>query len=144
MPVVECQKFSVSLSVAQADRNPHVYRLAWCSSSRPAVRKIRSGLMSLVCVSLGEAKDAIEVEATCASLLGSPHLCNDTHGGSTTKMDTGEEAGESYGKTSFLTVLSRMSRIIQMHGETCCRALTRKVIDKCISDLMVGSCLQCV
>ena len=60
---------------------------------------------SPVCVSLGEAKDAIEVEATCASLLGSPLLGNDTHGGSTTKMGIGEEAGESYGKTSFLPVL---------------------------------------
>ena len=27
-----------------SDRNPHVYRLAWCSGSRPAGRKIRSGL----------------------------------------------------------------------------------------------------
>ena len=60
---------------------------------------------SPVCVSLGEAKDSIEVEATCASLLGSPPLGNDTHGGSTTKMGIGEEAGESYGKTSFLPVL---------------------------------------
>ena len=60
---------------------------------------------SPVCVSLGEAKDSIEVEATCASLLGSPLLGNDTHGGSTTKMGIGEEAGESYGKTSFLPVL---------------------------------------
>ena len=32
-----------------------------------------------------------------------------------------------------------MSRIIHRHGETCCRALTRKVIDECISDLMAGS-----
>ena len=46
---------------------------------------------SPVCVSLGEAKDAIEVEATCASLLGSP--------------TPWKEAGESYGKTSFLPVL---------------------------------------
>ena len=61
--------------------------------------------LSLACVSLGEAKDAIEVEATCASLLGSPLLGNDTHGGSTTKMGIGEEAVESYGKTSFLPVL---------------------------------------
>ena len=58
-----------------------------CDGSRP----------SLVCVSLGEAKDAIEVEATCSSLLGSPPLGNDTHGGSTTKMGVGEEAGQSYG-----------------------------------------------
>ena len=43
----------------------------------------------------------IEEEATCASLLGSPPIGNDTHGGSTTKMGIGEEAGESYGKTSF-------------------------------------------
>ena len=61
--------------------------------------------LSLVCVSLGEAKDAIEVEATSASLLESPLLGNDTHGGSTTKMGIGEDAGESCGKASFLPVL---------------------------------------
>ena len=58
-----------------------------------------------MCVSLGEAKDAIEEETTCASLLGSPPHGDDTHGRSTTKQGVGEEAGESYGKTSFLTVL---------------------------------------
>ena len=58
-----------------------------------------------MCVSLGEAKDVIEEEATCASLSGSPPLGNNTHGGSTTKMGVGEEAAESYGKTSFLPVL---------------------------------------
>ena len=68
--------------------------------------KMRSGLWcpprsSLVCVSLGEAKDSIEVEATCAK----PTPGNDTDGGSTTKMAIREEAGESYGKTSFLPVL---------------------------------------
>ena len=47
----------------------------------------------------------IEEEATCASLLGSPPLGNDTHGGSTTKLGIGEEAGKSHGKTSFLPVL---------------------------------------
>ena len=52
---------------------------------------------SPVCVSLGEAKDAIEEEAAYTSLLGSPPLGNDTHGGSTTKIGIGE-AGESYGK----------------------------------------------
>ena len=33
------------------DRNPHVHRLAWCSRSRPAGRKIRSGLWCLPFVS---------------------------------------------------------------------------------------------
>ena len=55
---------------------------------------------SPVCVSLGEANDAIEEEATCASLLGSPPLGNDTHGGSTTRICIGEEAGGCHGKTS--------------------------------------------
>ena len=54
-----------------------------------------------MCVSPGEAKDLIEEEATCASLLGSPPLGYDTHGGTTTKQSVGEEAGES----SFLPVL---------------------------------------
>ena len=65
----------------------------------------RGSRSSPVCVGLGEAKDAIEVEATCASLLGSPPLGNDTRGGSTTKMGIRKEAGESYGKTSFFPVL---------------------------------------
>ena len=56
-------------------------------------------------MSLGEAKDAIKEETTCASLWGSPPLGDDTHGGSTTKQGIGEEVGESYGKTSFLPVL---------------------------------------
>ena len=54
----------------------------------------------------------IEEEATCASLLGSPPLGNDTHGGSTTKKSVGEEAGKRYGKTSFLPVLRSMPKII--------------------------------
>ena len=45
--------------------------------------------LSLACVSLGEANDAIEVEATCASLLESPLLGIDAHGGSTTKIGIG-------------------------------------------------------
>ena len=73
-----------------------------------------------MCVSLGEANDAIEEEASCASLLGSPPVGNDTHGGSTTKMGIGEEAGESYGKTSFLPFLRRMLKVIQKHWETGC------------------------
>ena len=52
-----------------------------------------------LCANLGETKDVIEEEATCASLLGSPPLGNDTHGGSTTKKGVGEEAGKRYGKT---------------------------------------------
>ena len=47
-------------------------------------------------MNLGEAKNVIEEEATCASLLGSPPLDNDTQGGSTTKKGVEEEAGESY------------------------------------------------
>ena len=74
---------------------------------------------SPVCVSLGEAKDVIEEEATCASLLESPLLGYDTHGGSTTKQGIGEEAGESYGKTPFLPVLRRMTKVIHRHRETC-------------------------
>ena len=42
-----------------------------------------------LCANLGEIKDVIEEEATCASLLGSPPLGNDTHGGSTTKKGVG-------------------------------------------------------
>ena len=57
---------------------------------------------SPVRVSLNETNNTIKEEATCASLVRSPHLGHDTHGGSTTKMGIGEEAGESYGKTSFL------------------------------------------
>ena len=45
-----------------------------------------------MCVRPGEAKVAIEEESTCASLLGSPPLGHDTHGGSTTKQGIGEEA----------------------------------------------------
>ena len=81
---------------------------------------------SLVCVSLGEANDAIEEEATCASLLGSPLLGNDTDGGSTTTMDIGEEASESYGKTSFLTILRRTLKVIQKHRETGCEGVHTK------------------
>ena len=76
---------------------------------------------SPVCVSLGEANDAIEEEATCASLLGSPPFGNDTHGGSTTKMGVGEEAGESYGKTSFLPVLRRMLKSFRSTGRAVAR-----------------------
>ena len=47
-----------------------------------------------MCANLGETKDVIEEEATCASLLGSPPLGNDTHGGSTTKKGVAEEAGK--------------------------------------------------
>ena len=65
-----------------------------------------------VCANLGETKDKIEEEATCASLLGSPPLGNDTHGGSTTKKGVGEEAGKKHGKTSFLPVLRSMPKII--------------------------------
>ena len=83
---------------------------------------------SPVCVSLGEANDAIEEEATCASLLGSPPLGNDTHGGSTTKMGIGEEAGESYGKTSFIPFLRRMLKVIQKHWETGCEGFTQKKV----------------
>ena len=39
-------------------------------------------------------------------LVGEPTpLAIDTHGGSTSKMSIGEEGGECYGKTSFLSVL---------------------------------------
>ena len=65
-----------------------------------------------MCANLGETKDVIEEEATCASLLGSPPLGNDTHGGSTTKKGVGEEAGKRYGKTSFLPVLRSKPKII--------------------------------
>ena len=65
-----------------------------------------------VCANLGETKGVINEEATCASLLGSPPLGNDTHGGSTTKKGVGEEAGKRYGKTSFLPVLRSMPKII--------------------------------
>ena len=58
-----------------------------------------------MCVSPGEAKDAIEEETACASVMESPTLGYDTHGDSTTKQDSGEEARESYGKTSFFRVL---------------------------------------
>ena len=54
----------------------------------------------------------IEEEATCASLLGSPLLDNDTHGGSTTKKGVAEEASKTYGKTSFLPVLRSMPKIL--------------------------------
>ena len=112
--------------VEGSDRNPHVYQLAWCSRSRPAGREYAVGCggprSSPVCVSLGGASDAIAEEATCASLLGSPHFGNDTHGGSTTKMGIGEEAGESYGKTSFLPVLRRMLRVFQKHGRPVARS----------------------
>ena len=64
-----------------------------------------------MCVRPGDAKDAIEEETTCASLLVSPPFANDTHGSSKTKQGIGEETSESYGKTSFLPVLRRMSRI---------------------------------
>ena len=60
-------------------------------------------------MSPGEAEDVIEEEARRASLLGSPHLGHDTHG-STTKQGIGEQPGESYGKTSFLPVLCRISK----------------------------------
>ena len=91
------------------------YAVLWCPRSSP------------VCVSLGEAEDAIEEEATCASLLESPLLGNDTHGGSTTKMGIGA-AGESYGKTSFLPVLRRMLKVIQKHRETGCEGFTLKKV----------------
>ena len=55
----------------------------------------------------------IEEEATCASLLVSPPIGDDTHGGSTTKKGVGEEAGKRYGKTSFLPVLRSMPKIIR-------------------------------
>ena len=54
----------------------------------------------------------IEEEATCASLLGSPPLGNDTHGVSTTKKGVGEEAGKRYGKTPFLPVFRSMPKIL--------------------------------
>ena len=56
---------------------------------------------------------------------GPPHGY-DTHGGSTTKQGIGEEAGESYGKTSFLPVLRRMSKVIHRHRETCGKLCTPK------------------
>ena len=96
-----------------SDRNPHdrdrrrVKYAVGCGGTRS----------SPVCVCLGEANDAIEEEATCASLFGSPPLGNDTHNGSTS---IGEEAGESYGKTSFLPVLRRMLKVTQKHQETGC------------------------
>ena len=65
---------------------------------------------SVVCVNLGEAKDVIEEETTCASLLGSSPLGNDTHAGSTTKVGTGEEAGTREHKTSFLSLLGRRQK----------------------------------
>ena len=34
-----------------------------------------------LCANLGETKDVIEEEATCARMLGSPPLGDDTHGG---------------------------------------------------------------
>ena len=55
----------------------------------------------------------------------SPPLGNDTHGDPTTKMGIGEEAGESYGKTSFLPVLRRMLKVILKHRETGCEGFTR-------------------
>ena len=131
-----------------SDRNPHVYQLAWCSRSRPAGREYAVGCggprSSPVCVSLGGASDAIAEEATCASLLGSPHFGNDTHGGSTTRMGIGEEAGESNGKTSFLPVLRRMLRafrstgdrlrgVHQKHRETGCEGFTQKKVKQNIS-----------
>ena len=68
--------------------------------------------LAIMCASLGETRDVIEEETTCVSLLGSPHLGNDTHGGSTTKKGVGEKAGKRYGKTSFLPVLRSMPKII--------------------------------
>ena len=88
---------------------------------------------SPVCVSLGEANDAIEDAATCASLLVSPPLGHDTHGGATTKMGIGEEAGESYGETSFLLVLRRVLKVIQKHRETGCEEFTQKKVEQSIS-----------
>ena len=41
------------------------------------------------------------------------------------KQGIGEEAGESYGKTSFLPVLCRMSKVIHRHIKTCCRVFTQ-------------------
>ena len=69
-----------------------------------------------------------EEETTCASLLGSPPLGCDTHGGSTTQQGIGEEAGECYGKTSFVPVLRRMSKVIHRHRESCGKVCTLKVI----------------
>ena len=80
-----------------------------------------------MCVSPGEAKDAMEEETTCASLLESPLFGHDTHGGSKTKQGMGEEAGESYGKTSFLPVLRRLSKVIHRHRD-CGKVCTLKVI----------------
>ena len=104
-----------------SDRNPHVFRLAWCSRSRMAGRKIRSVLWwptdclqpheECACV-LVKQKIRLKKKPHARACCGSPLLGYDTHGGSTTKQGIGEEAGESYGKTSFLPVLPRMSKVI--------------------------------
>ena len=65
-----------------------------------------------LCANLGKTKDVIQKEATGASLLESPALGNDTHGGSTTNKGVGEKAGKRHGKTSFLPVLRSMPKII--------------------------------
>ena len=97
-------------------------------------------------MNLCESRNMTEKVATCASLLGSPPLGNDTHGGSTTNQGVGEEAGKRYGKTSFLPVLRSMPKIISQdcfrqswkspttvmsrvtgqHGETCSDMFTQK------------------
>ena len=56
-------------------------------------------------VSPGEAKGRDRRRSHTREPVGSPPPGCDTHGGSTTKQGIGEEAGESYGKTSFLPVL---------------------------------------
>ena len=63
-------------------------------------------------MNLCESRNLTEKVATCASLLESPHLGNDTHGDSTTNQGVGEEAGKRYGKTSFLPVLRGVPKII--------------------------------
>ena len=65
-------------------------------------------------------------------------LGNDTHGGSTTKMGIGEEAGESYGKSSFLPALRRMLKVI--HRETRWEGFTQKKVKQYISQCPMAVC----
>ena len=67
-------------------------------------------LMLHVCVNQGESRNLTDKVATCASLLGSPPLGNDTHGGSTFNQGVREEAGKRFGKTSFRSVLRIMPK----------------------------------
>ena len=82
-----------------------------------------------MCVRPGDAKDAIEEETTCASLLVSPPFANDTHGSSKTKQGIGEETSESYGKDLVPPSLAKNVKS-QSFGtrETCGKVCTLKVV----------------